>query len=91
MSTRARLSAGTNEAMLPVGPDVGTPIVPLEGRAFSGPILDADPVDDAALPLFEALRLLAGCPDFHELKQSRTSPPDLGLRTDHQAEKWTPS
>ena len=74
------LRRSTDEAVLPVGLDVGTPIIHLDGAAFAGPILNAVPVGDAALRLFDGVRLVVGSPDFHELKRTRTSPPDVRYR-----------
>ncbi len=71
------LRRSTDEAILPVGLDVGTPVVHVDGIAFFGPILNAVPLGDAALRLFDGLRLLSECPDFYELKRTRTSPPNV--------------
>ena len=56
------LRRSTEEAILPVGHDVGTPIIRLDGVAFFGPILNAVPVGDAALRLFDGMRLMVGSP-----------------------------
>ncbi len=61
----------------PVGVDTGTPVLHLDGAAFFGPVLDAVPTGAEAVRLFDGVRLLGGCRLFHELKQTRTRPPDL--------------
>lgn len=76
------LRRSTDEAILPVGLDVGTPVIHVDGAAFFGPILNAVPLGDAALRLFDGIRLLTGCQDFFELKRTRTSPPDVLYRPD---------
>jgi hypothetical protein len=71
------LRRSTDEAIQPVGLDVGTPVIHVDGVAFFGPILNAVPLGEAALHLFDGLRLLARSPDFFEVKRSRTAPPDV--------------
>ena len=62
-----------------VGDDVGLPILALDtrsGRAgFSGPVLAGLPERDDALALWDGLVLVAGTPEFWELKRTRTGPP----------------
>lgn len=74
------LRRSTEQATLPVGLDAGTPVIHLDGAAFFGPILNAVPRGDGSARLFDALRTLAGHPDFFELKRTRTSPPDVLYR-----------
>jgi 2-hydroxychromene-2-carboxylate isomerase len=71
------LRRSTDEAILPVGLDVGTPVIHVDGTAFFGPILNSVPLGEAALDLFDGVRLLARSPAFFELKRSRTAPPDV--------------
>ena len=71
------LRRSTDEAILPVGLDVGTPVLHVDGVAFFGPILNAVPLGDAALRLFDGIRLLAENPEFFEFKRTRTAPPDV--------------
>lgn len=84
------LRRSTDEAILPVGLDAGTPVVHVDGAAFFGPILNAVPLGDAALRLFEGITALMASPDFFELKRTRTSPPDVSYRAADCDEKVNP-
>jgi hypothetical protein len=68
------------DALAAAGPDVGSPVLRIDGsaRAFHGPIVSPRVGGDAALRLFDAIAILQAESGFYEIKRGRSGPPALG-------------
>ncbi len=78
----AAMEAGLEEALAIAGPDIGSPVLRIDGatRGFHGPIVSPRPIGEAAAQLFDALAALQSQDGFFEVKRGRSGPPEVGTR-----------
>jgi 2-hydroxychromene-2-carboxylate isomerase len=86
----------TELALSRTGRDVGTPIItfqPPDGLSFFGPVISRVPDDADAVPLWNAVTMLAAFPGFAEMKRSLREVPQLNIMGAPsgapQQEDWT--
>lgn len=73
-----QLTANTKHALDIAGPDVGVPIISINGVAFFGPVVTPAPTGEMALRLWDGIAAAASVPGFYELKRGRTVGPQFG-------------
>ena len=67
--------ASHHEGMDPVGMDVGTPVIRVNGMSLFGPVISPAPKGEQAGELFDGFVKVTAYPGFFELKRTRTVGP----------------
>jgi len=73
----AVLRKNTEHALEIAGPDVGVPVISVNGVAFFGPVVTPAPTGKMALQLWDGIVAAASVPGFYELKRGRTKGPQF--------------
>jgi len=71
------LRTSHHQGMGPVGYEVGTPVIQVDGAAIFGPVVTPAPKGEAAGRLFDGVLLVLKTPGFYELKRSRLDEPSF--------------
>ena len=76
----AAIADSLEEALRLAGPDVGSPVLHVEGaeRGSFGPIVSPPPTGEEAGSLWDAVVALSKIGSFYELKRGRSGPPAFG-------------
>lgn len=73
----AAVRATTEHALEIAGPDVGVPVISIDGVAFFGPVVTPAPTGEAALRLWDGIYAAASVDGFYELKRGRSRGPQF--------------
>lgn len=76
-SLDAAVAASTDAALALAGPDIGSPVLGIDGAGVNGPIIRALPDDAGSQRLWEAVQAVVSLREWHELKRGRTGPPEV--------------
>ncbi|HTW21901.1 MAG TPA: DsbA family protein [Mycobacteriales bacterium] len=71
------LAKSHHEGMDPVGDDVGTPVIHIDGNAIFGPVVTPIPRGEQAGRLWDGVEQVMSVPGFYELKRSRDARPSF--------------